>query len=150
VGEVAGGVAGGQAGSALGAVSEPSRTGLAPAYQIQAPAGTLRGTANRSTGLRADSGRTIEEGSGSIGASGKSEGSYGVRIIQITAEGPAAQAGLRVGDIITELDGIPVKMAQIFDAEIALRKPGSNIRIRYLRNSFQGQVTVTVGRQALP
>ncbi len=151
MGEVPGAVPGGQAGSALsGIVSEPSRTGLTPAPQIQSPAGTPGGTANRSRSLETDSGRTIGEGSGSVGASGTSEGSYGVKITQITADGPAAQAGLRVGDIVTELDGIPVKMAQILDAEIALRKPGSKIRISYLRNSTQGEVTVTVGKRVMP
>jgi len=111
---------------------------------------TLGGTANRSTSSQADRDRTIEEGSGYIGVSGTSEGSYGVRITQITADGPAAQAGLKVGDIITALDHTPVKIAQILDAEIALRKPGSKVRISYIRSSMQGEVTVTVGKRVMP
>jgi S1-C subfamily serine protease len=96
--------------------------------------------------LEADSGRTIGEVSGSIGASGTSAGSSGVKITQIIADGPAAQAGLRIGDIITGLDGMPVRTAQILDAEISLQSPGSKIRISYLRDSRQAEATVFVGK----
>jgi hypothetical protein len=141
----------GQAGGASSAiVSEPPRTAPAPAPQVQAPAEPPAGTANHSTSAETASGRASEQGSGSIGVWGASEGNSGVRITQIAADGPAAQAGLKVGDIITELDGIPVKMAQILDAEIALRKLGSKIRISYLRNSTPGDVTVTVGKHVTP
>ncbi len=137
-------------GSALSVIApEPSRPAPAPPLQMQAPAKTPEGTANRSTGLQADTGRA-EEASGSLGASGITEGRSGVRITQITADGPAAQAGLRVGDIITELDGVPVRMARILDAQIALHKPGSKIRISYIRNSSPGNVTVTVGKRVTP
>jgi putative serine protease PepD len=95
--------------------------------------------------LEADSGRAIGEVSGSIGASGTSAGSYGVKITQITAEGPAAQAGLRIGDIITGVDGMPVRTAQILDAEVSLQKPGSKMRISYIRDSRQAEATVIVG-----
>jgi len=150
-GEVPGGVPGGQGGTALSGIApEPSRPAPAPPLQMQAPAKTPGETANRSTGLQADTGRATEEASGSLGASGTSERTSGVKITQITADGPAAQAGLRVGDIITELDGVPVRMAQILDAQIALRKPGSKIRISYIRNSLPGKATVTVGKRVTP
>jgi len=148
VGEVASAVPGGQAGSALSAiVSEPSRTAVAPAPQIQSPAGTPGGTANRSTSLEPDSGRAIGEVSGSIGVSGTSAGSYGVRITQITANGSAAQAGMRIGDIVTGVDGMPVRTPQILDAEISLQKPGSKIRISYIRDSRQAEATLLVGER---
>jgi hypothetical protein len=150
VGEVADAVPGGQAGNTLsGVISEASRHDLTPALQIQASAGTQGSTANRSTGLQADSSRTIGEQSSYIGVSGISEGNYGVKITRITANSPAAKAGLRVGDIITKLDGTPIRIAHILDAEIGLRKPGSKIRVSYIRNSLQGEVTVTVGKRVM-
>ncbi len=149
--EVASAVPSGQASSPSGGTApEPPRIAPAPAPQIPTPAGTPKRTANRSASLLADSGRTVGQESGSVGASWTSEAGRGVRITQIAADGPAAQAGLKVGDIITELDGVPVRTAQILDAEIALHKPGSKVRISYIRNSQQAEATVTVGEHTKP
>jgi hypothetical protein len=81
---------------------------------------------------------------GWIGISTKHLSSGGVLITAVTAGGPAAQAGLKTGDIINDVNGIPLK-DEDFDAKIAAYKSGSRVRIGYMRDSWALESTVTVG-----
>lgn len=71
----------------------------------------------------------------------------GLLITSVDAGGPAAQAGLRAGDIITSIDGVAaVDTGQI--VELCLRKrPGETVDFGYVRNGNEGMVTVTLGPQ---
>ena len=55
-------------------------------------------------------------------------------------------AGLRVGDIITQLNGTAVKNGVDFDVAVAHSKIGSQIRISYMRGAWVSEVAVTVGK----
>ena len=68
----------------------------------------------------------------------------GVMISAITPGQPAAKAGLKTGDIITTIDGRPVKDGDDLVAVISLRKPGSSVDIGYLRNGQSLHATVTI------
>ena len=68
----------------------------------------------------------------------------GVIISQITPGQPAAKAGLRVGDIITTLDGKPVKDGDDLVANVSARKPGSTVDVGYLRNNQTMHATVSI------
>ena len=70
--------------------------------------------------------------------------SGGSAVTGITAGGPAAQAGLKTGDIINEVNGIPLKDEDL-EAKIAAYKSGSKVRIGYMRASWALEATVTVG-----
>lgn len=48
-------------------------------------------------------------------------------------DGPAAKAGIRVNDIIVEIDGQTVENAQDMITKIAAKEPGSEVSIVYLR-----------------
>jgi len=69
----------------------------------------------------------------------------GVLVQQIQPGGPAERAGLKVGDIITTVDGRSIKDGDDLVNEITSRRPGSSIRIGYLRDGKQGDTTVTIG-----
>ena len=69
----------------------------------------------------------------------------GVIISQIGAGQPAAKAGLKTGDIITTIDGRPVKDGDDLVAIISAKKPGTTVDIGYLRNGQQAHATVTIG-----
>jgi hypothetical protein len=77
---------------------------------------------------------TADSPNGWIGISTKHVGGGGVAITSLTTGGPAAQAGLKTGDIITAVNGIPLK-DEDFDAKIAAYKSGSKVRIGYMRDS---------------
>ena len=68
----------------------------------------------------------------------------GVLISSVTPNGPAAKAGLQPQDVITSVDGSPVKDGDDLVAKIAPRRPGSTVRLGYLRNGKENTVTVTV------
>ena len=69
----------------------------------------------------------------------------GVLVQEITAGGPAEKAGLKVGDILTTIDGRPIKDGDDLVNEIASRRPGSSIRLGLMREGKPTDATVTIG-----
>jgi serine protease Do len=69
----------------------------------------------------------------------------GVLVQQVQPSGPADKAGLKPGDIITHIDGRPIKDGDDLVNEIASRKPGSSIRLGFIRDGKPTDATVTVG-----
>jgi len=64
---------------------------------------------------------------------------------QIQPGGPAEKAGLKTGDIIISIDGRSIKDGDDLVNEIASRRPGSSIRLSYLRDGKQADATVAIG-----
>ncbi|HEY6488013.1 MAG TPA: trypsin-like peptidase domain-containing protein [Terracidiphilus sp.] len=69
----------------------------------------------------------------------------GVLVQQVQPGGPADKGGLKPGDIITQIDGRPIKDGDDLVNEIASRKPGSSIRLGFIRDGKQTDATVTIG-----
>ena len=69
----------------------------------------------------------------------------GVLVQQVQPGGPADKAGLKAEDIIVTIDGRPIKDGDDLVNEIASRKPGSTIRLGYIRDGKQQDTTVTIG-----
>jgi serine protease Do len=69
----------------------------------------------------------------------------GVLINGVQPGQPADKAGLKAGDIITSIDGKPIKDGDELVAEIAGRKVGSSIRMGYLREGKEATTSVTIG-----
>jgi len=67
----------------------------------------------------------------------------GIIISHVTANGPAHQAGLRPGDVITDLDNVAVTISSM--RQIANTKPGTQLPARLIRNGQQLNSTITVG-----
>jgi serine protease Do len=68
----------------------------------------------------------------------------GVLISAVAKGGPAEQAGLKVGDIITTIDGKPIKDGDELVNIITAKHPGSNVKVGYLRNGQQQTATVGI------
>jgi serine protease DegQ len=76
--------------------------------------------------------------------------SGGVIITGVLQNGPAAQAGIRPGDVITAVDGKPVgNVSQLLTAVAAL-KPGNSAPFSVLRSGGQSTVAVTPGLRQRP
>ncbi len=58
----------------------------------------------------------------------------GVLISSVDPGQPAEKAGLRTGDIITSVDGIPIKDGDQLVSVISAKKPGSSVKIGYMRD----------------
>jgi serine protease Do len=69
----------------------------------------------------------------------------GVVVRTIQPGGPAEKAGLKAGDILLTIDGRSIKDGDDLVNEIASRRPGSSIRLGYLRDGKQADLTVTIG-----
>jgi serine protease Do len=69
----------------------------------------------------------------------------GVLVQQVQPSGPADKAGLKPGDIITTIDGRPIKDGDDLVNEIASRRPGSTIRLGFMRDGKPEDATVTIG-----
>jgi serine protease Do len=72
----------------------------------------------------------------------------GVTISSVTSGGPADQAGLKIGDTITSVNGKNVKNGDELVNYISAEKPGSKIKIGYERASKSLDATVTVADRA--
>lgn len=68
----------------------------------------------------------------------------GVLISAVAKGGPAEQAGLKVGDIITSVDGHSIKDGDDLVNIITAKHPGSTVKIGYLRNGQQQSATVGI------
>jgi serine protease Do len=69
----------------------------------------------------------------------------GVLVQQVQPGGPADKAGLKAEDIIITIDGRPINDGDDLVNEIASRKPGSTIRLGFVRDGKQEDTTVTIG-----
>jgi serine protease Do len=72
----------------------------------------------------------------------------GVPISSVVAGSPADQAGLKVGDTITSVDGKKVTKGTELVADIAARKPGSKVTLSFLRNGKPQETSVTIADRA--
>jgi S1-C subfamily serine protease len=81
------------------------------------------------------------------GVIGAATASRGLFVAGVVAGGPVQRAGLRHGDVITGVDGIPaVSNVQLQELTLT-RNPGSRVTIDYLRDGHSGSVTVTLAAQ---
>jgi serine protease Do len=72
----------------------------------------------------------------------------GVTVSSVVAGSPADQAGLKVGDTITSVDGKKVSKGSELVADIASRKPGSKVNLNFLRNGKTQDTSVTIADRA--
>ena len=72
----------------------------------------------------------------------------GVLISSVQPGFAAEKAGLKAGDIITTIDGRSVKDGDDLVTDISARRPGSTVKIGYLRNGEHLEATVTIGDRA--
>jgi len=72
----------------------------------------------------------------------------GVTVSSVVAGSPADQAGLKVGDTITSVDGKKVSKGSELVADIASRKPGSKVNLNFLRNGKTQETSVTIADRA--
>jgi serine protease Do len=72
-------------------------------------------------------------------------GNGGVLVNDVSADAPGAKAGLKRGDIITELNGKPVTSADDLRLAISQTSPGTVVHLTVWRNGQTTQVPVTLG-----
>src|SRR5882762_9603089 len=68
----------------------------------------------------------------------------GALITQVEPDSPGAKAGLRVGDVVKQLNGKSVSDAGEMQVEVGQRKPGTTIHLQILRDGKELDVPVTL------
>jgi serine protease Do len=72
----------------------------------------------------------------------------GAIVDQVTPGTPAAEAGLKPGDVITKLDGQPIKDASDLTRRIGSFKPGDKVELTYLRDGADKTASITLASQS--
>ena len=67
----------------------------------------------------------------------------GLEIVQLLEPGPAANAGLRVGDIVTELDGQPIEGVGDLQRHLVGNVIGRRVELRIERGTESRSVSVS-------
>jgi putative serine protease PepD len=71
--------------------------------------------------------------------------SGGALVESVTASGPAADAGLRAGDVVTRVGDRAVDDATALSAAVRSQRPGARVQVSYERDGRPATVTVTLG-----
>ncbi len=70
---------------------------------------------------------------------------HGALISRVVSGGPADQAGMQAGDVVTMIDGRQVYYAADLIQNIVTHKPGDQVQITIVRNGQTSNLTVTLG-----
>jgi serine protease Do len=82
-----------------------------------------------------------EDIAGSLGI----ESTKGAIVADATADGPAASAGIKAGDIITSVNGKAVDSPKALSETIAAIDPGEKITVTVMRDGQSQELSVTLG-----
>ena len=74
-------------------------------------------------------------------------GIRGVYVVSVTEGMPASIAGLKVGDVVTGINGKAITSSTAMLGYIGDTKPGTQIRITYYRDGKQSEISLTVGER---
>lgn len=74
------------------------------------------------------------------------QGLEGVLVFSVEPDSPAAKAGIKRGDVITEIDGQPTPNAGALAAVLAQLEPGATVTVKLVREDGSvDEVSVTLG-----
>ena len=78
----------------------------------------------------------------------QAHGRHGLLVSAVDAEGPAATAGLYVGDVLLAADGEPLAEPGVLQGRLPEAGIGSPLQLRVLRATTVHDIAVTVGERA--
>lgn len=69
----------------------------------------------------------------------------GAEVAQVKSGSPAADAGLKAGDVITSFGGETIQSPDDLTAAVAAKAPGNKVSVTYVRNGTTKTTQVTIG-----
>jgi putative serine protease PepD len=94
-----------------------------------------------------EAGKTIRHAYLGVATSTADSASPGALVQSVTRSGPAADAGLRSGDVVTAIDSTPIHGTNDLVAAIAAHQPGDHVQLTVRRGSQTVKLTATLGTQ---
>jgi putative serine protease PepD len=76
---------------------------------------------------------------------GDASGSSGATVRSVNADGPAAKAGIKVGDVVTKLDSQLIEDANALVAAVRSHAPGQTVTVTIRRGAVTRTMTVRLG-----
>jgi serine protease Do len=96
--------------------------------------------------LKSEDLEELEPGYGAIlGVSGEIDVDE-PRLGGVKADGPAAKAGMKAGDVVTKFAGKDIRSFQELTDEVKQHKPGEKVELEYRRGDATVKVSVTLGK----
>jgi serine protease Do len=92
-------------------------------------------------------GVSIQEITPDMAAAFKLNGLAGALIGDVEKGSPADKAGLRPGDVVTQVDGKPLPDSRSLQLAIAQMQPGQTVHLTVFRDGQQQNLTATLGEQ---
>ncbi|MFI9328111.1 S1C family serine protease [Kitasatospora sp. NPDC052868] len=134
------------------AATEPETNGAAaPGIGFAIPAATITSIADQ---LIKD-GKVTNSGRAALGITARTYFDQnfrpaGATIVAVAAGGPAASAGLQVGDVITRIGDTPVESLNSLTTALASLTPGTKTTVTYTRDGQSKTADVTLGTLQTP
>jgi serine protease Do len=113
-----------------------------PAETVKTVVGQLRDNGRVSRGWI---GVQIQPVTAEIAESLGLKGTQGALVAELQANSPAVKVGIQAGDVITVVNGVPVRDARDLARQIGAMAPGANVRLNVLRKGQERDVMVTLG-----
>jgi PDZ domain len=113
----------------------PPEWATTPANPIQPDRVADKGSTAKVPAGHSPGGDPSPSKAGVLGVAGENwsdSGTSGVKILEVAENSSAASAGLRMGYVITELDGAPIHTTDDLAGALAQRGPGSRVNVTYL------------------
>jgi putative serine protease PepD len=124
----------------------PDQGGAAPGIGFAIPSNTVQNIANQliksgkvTTSDRATLGITAQTAANQQGQD------QGVAVVDVAKGGPAANAGVQPGDTIVAIDGHATPSLQVLESFIAMKQPGTKVKLTVVHQNASRTVTVTLG-----
>lgn len=80
-----------------------------------------------------------------MGINGEDGSTGGAKLTTVTEGGPAAQAGLTSGDVVTKVNGKKLENYEALISTIRSRRPGDQLKVTIVRSAQELEFTVTLG-----
>ena len=122
-----------------GSSASPSRSRRAPSSSVVAQ------LHDQGTVTRGWIGVQIQPVTAEIAESLGLKTTQGALVAEPQADSPAVKAGIRAGDVITQVNGTPVRDARELARTIGAMPPNTSVRLTVLRNGAEQTVTLTLG-----
>jgi putative serine protease PepD len=94
-----------------------------------------------------EAGQSVQHAYLGVSTGTPESGTPGALVGSVASGSPAADAGLRTGDVITAVDGTDITTGDALVAQIESHKPGDKLTLTVHRDSQTSSVDVTLGTQ---